>query len=187
VLPADKEAVSVHTAVSVAVVRMLPEGVPPVAVVVEDPLLEVLAEPVALRLSTLLMVASDVREPAEDALKEGEAEGVNVTEPVAEAVSQGEDVAERDHVLVNEVSADKDGGAVADPERVAAELLVGTGEKEIVLVPVSELVAEDVEHTDTVDVGDREADSVKNADDDAVPEKASTDGDGETPVVGDFE
>jgi hypothetical protein len=187
VLPAVAEPVEVHSGVFVSVVRMLPVGVPPVAEGVEDAVPEVLAEPVALPLSTPLVVGREVREAFAVSLSVGVLDTVKVSVPEAELVPQGEDVAERDQVLVSVELRDAEGSAVGELEGDATELLVGRDEKDMPEVPEGEPVAVLVGHTDTVDVGDMDADVVGDKDAAPVPVCASTEGEGESRDVGDSE
>ena len=187
VLSAVAVPVDVQAGVLVSVVRMLPEGVPPVADVVEEGVPDVLAEPVALQLSTPLKVAPEVRDTLEETLTDDVLETVKDSVPEAELVEQGDDVAERDHVLVSDELLDAEDCAVTLAEREATELFVGAGDADTSPVLVREPVAEDVGHTDTEDVGEGEVDIVGEPVAAEVAVMASTEGEGEARVVGESE
>lgn len=130
---------------------------------------EVLAEPVALQLSTPLKVAPEVKDPCDVTLNEDVADGEKLPVGQAELVPQGEAVAERDHVLEKVELADSEGGAVAELENENTELLVGMAENETPMVPVTVVDAVDVGHSDTVEEGER----VGEGEGDAVPEEVA--------------
>ena len=187
VLPAVAVPVDVHMGVLVSVVRMLPEGVPPVAEGVEEGVPDALAEPVALQLSTPLKVAPEVRDTLEETLTEDVLDTVKDSVPEAELVEQGEDVGERDHVLVPEELLDAEESAETLAEKEATELFVGAEVADTSLELEREPVAEDVGHTDTVDVGEEEVDIVGEPVAAEVAVMASTEGEGVERVVGERE